>query len=154
MENTFIYALCDPINSNVRYIGKSNNPKKRYRTHISEHGNYYKLSWIKSLKRKGLKPKLIIIDEVNIKDWKFWEMHYISLYLSWGFKLTNLTNGGDGSGLKNKKGYWYGKYRSKETKEKIRKTKLGHKQSEETKRKRSDVCVAKYFASHGPSHII
>jgi hypothetical protein len=39
-----------------------------------------------------------IIDEINIGEWSFWEMHYISLFKSWGFDLTNGDNGGLGIG--------------------------------------------------------
>lgn len=53
------------------------------------------MNWIKGLKKEGLKPILEIIDEVDKIEWKFWEKHYISLYKSWGFRLTNLTEGGD-----------------------------------------------------------
>lgn len=45
----------------------------------------------------GIKPEIILIDRVPHSEWQFWEKHYISLYRSWGFKLTNLTDGGDGA---------------------------------------------------------
>jgi hypothetical protein len=43
-------------------------------------------------------PNLMIeeLDVVSIEDWKFWEIHYISLFKSWGFKLENKNNGGGG----------------------------------------------------------
>ena len=47
------------------------------------------------------------------REWEFWEEHYIWLYRSYGFKLTNLTFGGDG--MSNP---------SQETIEKIRKSVL------------------------------
>lgn len=98
MKNTFIYCLYDPITGNPRYIGKSNNPRTRLRRHIKESlvdTCTYKKAWIKSLILLNLEPILDIVDEIPIHSWKFWEVHYISLYKSWGFILTNSTNGGD-----------------------------------------------------------
>jgi hypothetical protein len=42
------------------------------------------------------KCEILIIDEVEDNEWKFWEKHYISLFKSWGFKLKNKNNGGGG----------------------------------------------------------
>lgn len=96
MKITFIYSLVDPRSNQIRYIGKSNNPKKRLSAHLSEKRRTHKSHWIQSLKKVGLKPILNIVDEVLLKEWEFWEMHYISLYKSWGFDLTNQRAGGGG----------------------------------------------------------
>lgn len=97
METTFIYILSDPRNGEPKYVGKSNVVRKRYRAHL---GTDKRISrrrcWILSLIKLGLKPELSIIDEVKTSEWQFWECHYISLYRSWGFDLTNMTDGGDG----------------------------------------------------------
>ena len=91
-----IYCLIDPITKQIRYIGKTNNINKRFANHIQRKKNKtYKSCWIYSLKKKGLKPIIEILDIVG-EDWEFWETWYISLYKSWGFKLTNLTSGGIG----------------------------------------------------------
>ncbi len=96
METTFIYILIDPTTNQVRYVGKSNNVNKRLEGHLLDTKKTYKANWIKSLKAKDLKPILETIDEVLKEDWKFWEQHYICLYKSWGFNLTNATAGGEG----------------------------------------------------------
>lgn len=44
---TFIYALCDPDTDMVRYVGKSDNPKKRYQFHL-----YDKKQWTPEFKEK------------------------------------------------------------------------------------------------------
>lgn len=97
MEITYIYALIDPRNGYVRYIGKTHrNPILR----LNEHTLYYKEiesqnlknKWILELRAENMIPKMEIIDEVE--DWDFWERHYISLYKSWGFQLCNLKSGG------------------------------------------------------------
>jgi group I intron endonuclease len=93
----FIYGLVDPITNELRYIGKSINPKVRLRKHISERSIHdsYKDRWLRKIINLGVKPELIIIDEVLITNWQFWESHYIGYYKSLGCKLTNGTNGGD-----------------------------------------------------------
>ena len=57
---TFIYGLCDPETNEIRYIGKSNQPKKRLQDHIysCERTVTHKNNWIKSLlnKKYELRP--------------------------------------------------------------------------------------------------
>lgn len=96
MKTTFIYTLTDPITNLVRYIGKANNLSKRLEGHLLDKKKTHKANWIQSLKTKGLKPIIEEIDEVSLSGWQFWEQHYISLYKSWGFSLTNGTYGGEG----------------------------------------------------------
>lgn len=111
---SFIYSLEFP-EGNVRYIGKTNDIKKRYRGHIDKVNTHvsHKNSWIKSLLSKGEVPIMNIVDTVPDKEWQFWEEHYIWLYRSFGFDLTNSTFGGDGASNL-----------SQETKDKIRKSVL------------------------------
>ncbi len=99
LETTYIYSLSCPTTGQVRYVGKADNVNYRFASHISETKNTHKCRWINSLKKKGLLPSIEIIDEVSVAEWKFWERHYISLYKSWGFRLTNATMGGDGCNL-------------------------------------------------------
>lgn len=98
-RKTKIYILIDPCNGEVRYVGKTiRKPKHRLTEHNSGQCGAYTRNWIKSLQGIGESPIMEVIDEVG-KDWEFWEMHYISLYKSWGFKLTNISIGGDKSSL-------------------------------------------------------
>ena len=99
---TFIYILIDPITDKVRYVGKSNNPYKRFECHLSKNNiKSHKTNWIQSLLKKDIKPILCIIDEVDINEWKFWEVYWISQFKNWGFNLTNSTKGGDGCTFSN-----------------------------------------------------
>lgn len=99
MENVFIYALSDPRNDQVRYIGKANNPEDRYTNHFNSarDKNTHKRNWINNIRKDGLRPELIIIDEVPKNEWIYWEKFYISLFKTWGFDLVNYTGGGDGA---------------------------------------------------------
>lgn len=96
-RNVYIYGLIDPITNQIRYVGKSLNPKSRLRRHIADRNLYdsYKDRWIRKLKENNIRPELIIIDEVLEKEWQFWESYYISYFKFIGCNLTNGTNGGD-----------------------------------------------------------
>ena len=106
----YIYALIDPETNLLRYIGQSKNPNRRLKNHlcpshlkITNHKN----NWIKSLKSKGLKPQLLIIEKVQESEADEIEFHYISYFRFIGCKLTNLaakgkTYRGPKTGLKAK----------------------------------------------------
>lgn len=115
MKNTFIYTISDE-NGVIRYIGKSNNPKNRLYTHIKETSNMYKFNWLKSIIKRGAFPIVEILEEVPSENWQFYEKYWISQFRAWGFKLINLTDGGEGS-----EGYKH----SLKSRNKMRKSKLG-----------------------------
>lgn len=98
MNIVFIYTLSHPITKEVRYVGKTRNPKERYKNHLNKDHNKrsHKTNWIESLKAQKLKPVFEIIDEVPENEWKFWEQWWIQQMVIWGFNLTNHTIGGDG----------------------------------------------------------
>ncbi len=130
MNNIFIYSLNCPITNNPKYIGKTNNLRKRLRGHLKEHEKTKKNNWIKSLRSKGLKPIMRIIDKVENSEWIFWEQHYISLYRSWGFDLKNMTDGGEGTKMTDEI-----RKKQSEARKGIRPVHLiGYKHSDETKR--------------------
>ena len=95
---TFIYSLSDPITNEIKYVGKSDNPKVRLVEHMrkSKYDVTHKNNWINSLKNKNLKPIIEILDVVSITDWDFWEKHWINLLKRQGFNLTNIADGGRG----------------------------------------------------------
>lgn len=52
-----IYALTCPMSNKIRYIGKSNNFKVRYKQHLKDIGTEtYKKLWIAKLKSQSLIP--------------------------------------------------------------------------------------------------
>jgi len=65
------------------YVGKSKNPNFRKAEHRWKN-------------KGGTKPEMVILEEVNPEEWKFWEKWYISLFQSWGFVLDNKNKGGGG----------------------------------------------------------
>lgn len=97
MRNTFIYILICPITNDIKYVGKSNNPKLRFYKHLQMvDRNHNKNKWILYLKSKKLNPILSIIDEVLVSEWKDKEKFYISKYREMGFELFNTSIGGEG----------------------------------------------------------
>lgn len=93
----YIYALADPITDNICYVGKTNNLNKRKSEHnyLNREISSHKKNWIQKLKKNGLSPNLIVLDEVD-EDWIYWESYWIAQMRTWGFDLLNHTNGGDG----------------------------------------------------------
>jgi hypothetical protein len=94
---TYIYALIDPRDGQMKYIGKANNPQRRYKDHLTDfRTEWQKALWIRQLKALKLKPELEILDEVNLIGWEFWEMWYIAYFRSIGVNLLNVKPGGNG----------------------------------------------------------
>jgi len=90
----YIYCLKDPISLEVRYVGKSVNPDKRFKHHLlnANKRKYHSAQWINSLLLSNLKPIMEILEIANINNWKEKEMFWISNYNN----LTNILPGGEG----------------------------------------------------------
>lgn len=97
-STTYIYALICPLDNQVKYIGKSNDPQRRARDHMSDWrgAEYKKLLWLRNLKSRGLKPILELIEEVSLEMWKYWETFWIAYYRYIGASLLNVESGGQG----------------------------------------------------------
>jgi len=98
---THIYTLSCPVTNEIRYVGKTSvDPRKRYAQHIYQWRRSKKLthlnSWIMSLSKCNLKPTMQILDKIN-GEWEWLEKYWISQLKTWGFNLTNLTEGGEGT---------------------------------------------------------
>lgn len=59
----FIYALLDPRDNKVRYIGSTKNPKYRYLRHFTRPINPLVDVWIRELKELNLKPLMVTLAE-------------------------------------------------------------------------------------------
>lgn len=80
----------------LRYVGKSNNPRKRQMSHLSEArrgapGHHY--NWLRSLSKP---PELELLARAPADAWEDAERYWIALARDYGCALTNLTDGGDG----------------------------------------------------------
>jgi len=95
----YIYTIEWP-EGNVRYVGKTIHPHRRFKRHIQEARRYttsHKLAWLRSLLNQGIVPIFTVIVSVPLKDWEGWEKYFIEKYRNWGCDLTNGTIGGDGN---------------------------------------------------------
>lgn len=97
----FIYGLHCPLSGEIRYIGKSVNPQKRLRAHIScavrHAADHHTSRWIRRLAASDLAPSLVILHEVGPGEkWQDVERRLIADAIQRGLPLTNSTLGGEG----------------------------------------------------------
>ena len=97
---TFIYGLYEKNNpETIRYIGKSNYPNRRLKSHIyeaiSNKTNTIKSNWIKSVLNKNEKIGLKLLKICPLSEYEFYETEFIKLYKS--DKLTNSDDTGQGN---------------------------------------------------------
>jgi hypothetical protein len=93
----YIYKLIDPETNDIRYIGQTDNIKRRYNDHISSSFNEnsdcyntYKARWIRKLKSKDLLPLIEIVEEcIDFIQSNIRENYYIEKLTNEGYKLTN-----------------------------------------------------------------
>lgn len=97
MKTTFIYALCEPGTRTVRYIGKANDPKKRFTQHlrVSRKLDSHLGHWLNLLMTLGGVPEMVVLREVE-GDGSEAEMRYIRLARGCRMSLVNATDGGEG----------------------------------------------------------
>lgn len=98
-----IYALIDPrFPSQLRYIGKTTQPRARLRKHVRAQGRdrpTHRGKWIKSILADGVEPQMIRLLMVKEKHANAAEREMIKRSLSVGHPLTNGSIGGDGGAL-------------------------------------------------------
>lgn len=94
----YIYTLEDPITQEIRYVGKTSNPSRRFQSYLWDRPKvkYHSYYWIQSLLKKRQKPVMNIIDETDT-NWEQLEQYWIEQFRQWGFNLTNITKGGEGA---------------------------------------------------------
>ncbi len=96
-----VYMLRDPRSFHPKYVGQTGNTSERYSNHIVPsqlRKKSLKNNWVKSLFGIGLKPVLVIIEEcASETTCKKREIYWISYFRSKGYRLTNGTDGGDGT---------------------------------------------------------
>jgi len=101
-----IYALIDPRDGRVRYIGKTvRTAHRRLRRHLARCYLYetstHKNRWLRQLLALGLEPRIEILEEhQSAAELCASEQRCIAAYLAAGEALTNTTPGGDGRGTK------------------------------------------------------
>lgn len=97
----YIYGLLCPLSGEIRYIGKSIDPERRVKGHMSgaRTGSYshHTSRWLRKLERCGLAPEIVVLQEVpEGDDWRQVEREQIASAIAAGWPLTNSTAGGEG----------------------------------------------------------
>ncbi len=90
----YIYALVDPRNGEIRYVGKSVDPPSRLRAHLKSEHNTGKHAWFADLERHGYEPRLVIVWSCrdDPREWRPLERLYIDRYLEIGQRLLNIVH--------------------------------------------------------------
>lgn len=96
MPTTFIYCLAEPHSGVIRYVGKSNNPAQRLRSHLKDKMSCHRTTWLAGLSRKGLRPMLVLLEKCPEETWEERERHWIKFLRENGADLVNNTDGGEG----------------------------------------------------------
>jgi hypothetical protein len=104
MRTCCIYALADPRNDEIRYVGKAQEPAHRLYVHLysaktrkSRDNRSHKYNWIRELMRENLVPVLVVLESGladSIASER--ERHWIADLRQEGHRLTNHTDGGEG----------------------------------------------------------
>ena len=64
-----IYALIDPRNNSIRYIGMSADTNYRFYLHIQQGGGKQESAWLRELRQLNLSPILKILETVDPNDY-------------------------------------------------------------------------------------
>lgn len=91
-----IYALRDPRDGAIRYIGKASNSARRLKEHMREVRRRTPLyDWIAKLRTEGLTPSMTVETICPIGEWEQAERDAIAKGRADGLRLLNLADGGD-----------------------------------------------------------
>src|SRR5262249_3334923 len=93
--------LRDPRTQEVRYVGKTVNPRGRLKVHVhaARRGKSWRVSrWIRELLTEGIMPQWDVLEIVqgNAAACER-ERYWIETFAASGARLVNLTAGGDGA---------------------------------------------------------
>jgi len=98
-----IYSLADPREPDaIRYVGKTQDTKKRLREHLSEakgKRHDHRLHWLRKLASCSVEPVIGILETGKGDGWKEAERKWIKHFRDMGSRLVNGTDGGEGVDL-------------------------------------------------------
>lgn len=98
MTTTYIYALVDPRDNAIRYVGKTVDIKNRLAQHMSDgSGSKEKREWVESLRSISLFPEVRILAVVNSDNCFTEEKSWIKKMIDDGCDLVNGNMGRGGT---------------------------------------------------------
>lgn len=101
MSVVTIYALYDPRNGKVCYVGKTQQkPMDRLYRHIAaarQGRTTFVAAWIRALLYRGRRPVLEVLEETDNECGPAREQFWIEAFIVQGHRLKNMTKGGYGS---------------------------------------------------------
>lgn len=104
-NNICIYALIDPRTDEIRYVGLTKDPHRRWSEHTGGSGeNKTKNRWLSGLYKSRNLPKMLILDWVPEDDAHEYEAMWIRTLLEDGGSLTNIV--GNPSQIKTRNRKW------------------------------------------------
>lgn len=146
-ELTKIYALKCPFDNIIKYVGKTVMPlNKRLLGHVSTALRKKHLKgkheWFRRVRESDLQIEIILLEECE--NWIEREIYWIDYYSQQG-ELYNKTRGGEDFVFKTHHNPWNkgGGVYTPEMIEKMRVSHLGKKDSEETKKRKSEAAIGK-----------
>ena len=98
-EQHLIYALQDPRDESIRYVGKATDPWKRLREHCllsNNRGRRHVCVWLRSLAHEQTRPNMLALEWTT--DWDSAEIAWIKRLRDEGHDLTNTADGGSSNG--------------------------------------------------------
>lgn len=141
MVKTYIYALVE-ANGEVRYVGKSDTPEKRFAQHLGDQRGERVCRWMQARVCENRIPRWGVLEVCEAEDeealelvWTEAESRWIAYFRSIGADLLNHTAGGMGR----KGSYWTeGQRKAHSALLKKKQPFKGRKHSEESKRRISE----------------
>lgn len=133
-----IYKITNLINNKI-YIGKTDNPNRRWKKHLLDSKKYKNRYLYRAMNKYGsgnFKFE-IIHDDIPNSEIDYFEKKYISMLESKVPKGYNMTDGGEGS---------IGRIMKESTKLKIIESNKGRVQSKDERKKRS-IALEKYYSN-------
>lgn len=89
----YIYALVDPRDNTIRYVGQTDDTKRRYSEHVNRIEETAKGAWIQELRALNRKPLFVVLDTCDDQQQSnYLESWWMILGRRQGWQLVNGTN--------------------------------------------------------------
>lgn len=88
----YIYALLDPRDGDIRYIGKTNNPRLRYKQHLKSDKSLEFVAWWREILDAGESVVMYILFESDLESVYWDELTAIAQMQEYGFDLFNIVH--------------------------------------------------------------